>query len=72
MSASIASITEKAEKTSYDEDVTVADKETEAVELTDSARTTILRKIDVHLLPFVSLLYLLFLWVCVFPLWNCA
>ncbi|KAJ7899091.1 major facilitator superfamily domain-containing protein [Mycena leptocephala] len=54
-----ASVTEKAEKTSYDEDVAVADKETEAVELTDSARTTILRKLDVHLLPFVSLLYLL-------------
>ncbi|KAJ7933830.1 major facilitator superfamily domain-containing protein [Mycena leptocephala] len=54
-----ASVTEEAEKTSYDEDVTVASKETEAVELTDSARTTILRKIDVHLLPFVSLLYLL-------------
>jgi hypothetical protein len=68
-----ASVTEKAEKTSYDEDVAVADKETEAVELTDSARTTILRKLDVHLLPFVSLLYLLsFLWVRVFPLWSCA
>ncbi|KAF7357691.1 hypothetical protein MVEN_00814800 [Mycena venus] len=52
------SVTEKAEKASYDEDLAVASKEPQ-VELTKAAHAKILRKLDAHLLPFVSLLYLL-------------
>jgi len=48
------------EKTSYAEEDIVPDKGLEPeVEITDIARAKILRKLDVHLLPFVSLLYLL-------------
>ncbi len=55
--------TEKAEKASYDEDTAVPTKEPQ-VELSEVAHKKILRKLDAHLLPFVSLLYLLsFLWV---------
>ncbi|KAJ6498956.1 MFS general substrate transporter [Mycena sanguinolenta] len=49
---------EKADKVSYDEDLAVPSKEAQ-VELTEAAHAKILRKLDVHLLPFVSLLYLL-------------
>ncbi|KAF8199780.1 major facilitator superfamily domain-containing protein [Mycena galopus ATCC 62051] len=49
--------TEKAERASYDDEVSVH-KEAQA-ELTDAAYAKILRKLDIHLLPFVSLLYLL-------------
>ncbi|KAJ6625810.1 major facilitator superfamily domain-containing protein [Mycena sp. CBHHK59/15] len=50
----------EAEKVSYDEDTQIPSKDLEsAPEITDIARTKILRKLDVHLLPFVSLLYLL-------------
>ncbi|KAJ7272076.1 major facilitator superfamily domain-containing protein [Mycena haematopus] len=52
------SVSEKAEKTSYDEDLAVPSKEAQ-VGLTDAAHAKILRKLDIHLLPFVSLLYLL-------------
>ncbi|KAJ7045875.1 major facilitator superfamily domain-containing protein [Mycena alexandri] len=46
------------EKTSYDEDNLPSSKET-GVEISNIARAKILRKLDLHLLPFVSLLYLL-------------
>ncbi|KAJ6476017.1 major facilitator superfamily domain-containing protein [Mycena vitilis] len=49
---------EKTEKVSFDEDVAVPDKEGQ-VALSEAAHAKILRKLDVHLLPFVSLLYLL-------------
>ncbi|KAJ6594269.1 major facilitator superfamily domain-containing protein [Mycena capillaripes] len=52
-----APIAEKSEKASYDEDT--AGSTEPKVELTEIARAKILRKLDVHLLPFVSLLYLL-------------
>ncbi|KAJ7187887.1 major facilitator superfamily domain-containing protein [Mycena filopes] len=53
-----AAVMEKA-STSFDEDNVASSKEVEVHEITDAARTKILRKLDWHLLPFVSLLYLL-------------
>jgi hypothetical protein len=53
-----------AEKVSYEGDDIPSPTKEHEVEITDIARKKILRKLDVHLLPFVSLLYLLsFLWV---------
>jgi hypothetical protein len=55
------SATEKTEKASYDEDTATNEK---PVELSKADHARILRKLDTHLLPFVSLLYLLsFLYV---------
>ncbi|KAJ7692341.1 major facilitator superfamily domain-containing protein, partial [Mycena olivaceomarginata] len=50
------SATEKTEKASYDEDTATNEK---PVELSKADHARILRKLDTHLLPFVSLLYLL-------------
>ncbi|KAJ7130834.1 major facilitator superfamily domain-containing protein [Mycena crocata] len=59
----MSSLTEKAPSTeknevSYDEDVSPS-REASDVEITAVSEAKILRKLDVHLLPFVSLLYLL-------------
>ncbi|KAJ7772744.1 major facilitator superfamily domain-containing protein [Mycena maculata] len=47
------------EKASYEEDVAPSKELALDVEITEIARAKVLRKLDVHLLPFVSLLYLL-------------
>ena len=43
----------------YEKDVTLVDGASDAVELSPAERARLLRKVDWHLLPLVSLLYFL-------------